>query len=200
MKISALVDNKVMLVLIDSGSSHSFISSAFLQTVGITPMTVSAQSVHLASGDTLISDEVVPGLEWWSNGHTMITDMKVLDMEAYDAILAYDWLCSHSPMTCHCDQKILKFEDKGKLITLIGLQAKPPQLTPVSLKTINKWVKGNAIWAMALVGAPSHDPPPPHSDKVQSVIQQYKDVFSDPKTLPPQRCHDHHIPLLPGLL
>jgi hypothetical protein len=51
---------------------------------------------------------------------------------------------------------------------------------------------------MALVDAPSQDPPPTQSDQVQAVIQQYKDVFSNPKTLPPQRLHDHHIPLLPG--
>ena len=90
MKISALVGNKIMLILIDNGSSHSFISSDFHQTIGINPIPATAQQVHLASGDTIISDKLVPGLEWWSNGHTMVTDMKVLDMEAYDAILGYD--------------------------------------------------------------------------------------------------------------
>jgi hypothetical protein len=69
--------------------------------------------VHLASGDTIITDKVVPGLEWWSNGHTVVTEMKVLDMEAYDAILGYDWLSSHSPMTCHWEHKTLEFQDKG---------------------------------------------------------------------------------------
>jgi hypothetical protein len=34
MKIKALVHNKVMLTLIDSGSSHSFVSSAFLHKIG----------------------------------------------------------------------------------------------------------------------------------------------------------------------
>ena len=35
MKIKALVHNKVMLTLIESGSSHSFISSAFVQKLGL---------------------------------------------------------------------------------------------------------------------------------------------------------------------
>ena len=43
MKISALVGNKIMLILIDSGSSHSFISSSFIQIVGITPISALAQ-------------------------------------------------------------------------------------------------------------------------------------------------------------
>lgn len=35
--------------------------------------------------------------------HTMVTDMQVLDLGGYDAILGYDWLKLHSPMTCHWD-------------------------------------------------------------------------------------------------
>ena len=75
-------------------------------------------------------------------------------------------------MTCHWEHKTPEFEDKGQQITLSGIQAKLVQLALVSLTTITKWIKGNAIWAMALVDAPSQDPPPPQSDKVQAVIQQ----------------------------
>jgi len=35
MKLTALVQNKVLLILVDSGSSHSFISKAFVQMLGI---------------------------------------------------------------------------------------------------------------------------------------------------------------------
>lgn len=33
LRVRALVQNKVMLILVDSGSSHSFVSKAFLETV-----------------------------------------------------------------------------------------------------------------------------------------------------------------------
>jgi hypothetical protein len=36
--------------------------------------------------------------------------MSVLDMGAYDAILGYDWLSSHSPMVCYWDFKTLQFQ------------------------------------------------------------------------------------------
>jgi hypothetical protein len=55
MRVAALVKNKVMLILIDSGSSHSFVSSAFLQNVGLTVIPAVAKHVKLASGDTLIT-------------------------------------------------------------------------------------------------------------------------------------------------
>ncbi|KAK1612104.1 hypothetical protein QYE76_035777 [Lolium multiflorum] len=35
-------------------------------------------------------------------------------------------------------------------------------------------------------------------EEVQAVLQEYDTLFHDPKTLPPHRKFDHHIPLLPG--
>ena len=63
MKISALVGNKAMLILIDSGSSHIFVSSTFLQTVGLVPVPSAPQQVQLANGATLVTDTMVPDLK-----------------------------------------------------------------------------------------------------------------------------------------
>lgn len=90
MKIRALVNNKVMLILLDIGSSHSFVSNTFLSTVGISALPTTLRQVRLANGDTLITDQWVHQLSWWANGHTLKTDMRVLPLGAYDAILGYD--------------------------------------------------------------------------------------------------------------
>lgn len=90
MRLRARVKNKAMLLLVDSGSSHSFVSSAFLQQVGITPIPAAPKQVKVANGDVLITDKLVPGLEWLVQGHTFSSDMRVLDLPAYDAILGYD--------------------------------------------------------------------------------------------------------------
>jgi len=57
MKLRALVQNKVLLILVDSGSSHSFMSKAFVQMLGISTVPMSPQQVRLANGDCLITDE-----------------------------------------------------------------------------------------------------------------------------------------------
>ena len=56
MNLRALVHNKVMLTLVDSGSTHSFVISQFLQQVGITPTPTTPTQVKLANGHVLISD------------------------------------------------------------------------------------------------------------------------------------------------
>ena len=38
----------------------------------------------------------------------------------------------------------------------------------------------------------------PHPNEIQNLLTAYKDVFTDPKILPPQRTYDHAIPLIPG--
>lgn len=64
MRIRALLQNKVMLVLVDSGSSHSFISTSFLQTTGIKASKCAPAHVQVANGENLVSDQVVPQMEW----------------------------------------------------------------------------------------------------------------------------------------
>ena len=205
MRIVASVRNKVMLVLVDSGSSHSFVSSQFVQAVGLSTVPVVAKQVKLANGTTLITDKMVPTLEWLSDGHTLVTDMLVLDIPTYDAILGYDWLSTNSPMTCDWAAKTLAFQFQGQLIKLCGLL--PPNnqdkgvtsaVQEISMNTLSKWLQGNDVWSLAVVEPVSQELPATYQDTVEQVLQQYHTVFSVPKTLPPSRSHDHHIPLLPN--
>jgi hypothetical protein len=76
MRIRALVHNKVMLILVDSGSSHSFVSKAFMCQAGVKANAASPIQVKVANGGTLRSDTQVQGLEWWAHGYTFHTDMR----------------------------------------------------------------------------------------------------------------------------
>jgi hypothetical protein len=109
MRIRALVHNKVMLILVDSGSSHSFVSQSFLLSTGIQSCVAVPLKVRVTNGDTSVSDQQVSDMEWWAQGYTFHTSMRVLDIGAYDAILGYDWLRSRSPMVCHWELKTMEF-------------------------------------------------------------------------------------------
>jgi hypothetical protein len=58
--------------------------------VGITTISTQFKKVKVANGETLLTDQMVPQLSWWCQGHTLATDMHVLNIGAYDAILGYD--------------------------------------------------------------------------------------------------------------
>jgi hypothetical protein len=199
-KIRALLKNKVMLILLDSGSSHSFISSALLAKVGIKLVPMPPKVVKVANGDSLIANFYVPQLEWWTQGHAMNTNMMVLDLDVYDAILGYDWLKSHSPMNCHWANRTVTFKDKGKDISIQGVQSPLLELKEIKHEQLGKWAAGTDISAFVIV-----EPVPDIQDEavpseLQVVLEQYKDVFADPRTLPPERLLDHSIPLLSNVV
>ena len=89
------------------------------------------------------------------------------------------------------------FENQGQVLKLTGMLPATSSVPEVSMNTVDKWLKGNDIWSMAVVQTLSQDIPTSNSPQVEQVLHQYKEVFTDPKTLPPPRIHDHHIPLLP---
>ena len=121
-------------------------------------------------------------------------------MQPYDAILGCDWLQAHSPMECDLKNRTIKFFEEGRTVTLQGLPEPPLQLSSISATKVYNSTKGNNIWAFVLLDHTPTKPQQtsPHPDEIQNLLTAYKDVFTDPKILPPQRTYDHAIPLIPG--
>jgi hypothetical protein len=138
-------------------------------------------------------------LEWWAQGHTFHTAMRVLDIAAYDAILGYDWLSSHSPMVCHWGFKTLQFQEQGKQVHLQGIQAEQLSVGTLSPEQFIKLHKGNDIWALAIVQLCATEQQSVVSPSISAVLGELQDVFQDPSE-PPHREYDHSIPLLPGAM
>ena len=140
---------------------------------------------------------MVPQLQWLCQGHTLTLDMRVLDLSTYDAILGFDWLEAHSPMTCDWENRTMKFMEHGKQIKIQGVTPVPAKLEAMSAKQVWKSYKANDIWAFAIVNfipeQQLHDIP----ESVLNLLHQYTDIFSEPKVLPPNRVYDHAIPLQP---
>jgi hypothetical protein len=200
MKLKTRVKDKVMLILVDSGSTHSFISSHFVNLTQLPIVPIPPKRVKLANGQWLVTDKMVKNLECYCQGQHFATDMVVLDMHPYDAILGYDWLKTHSPMECDWNQKTLQFSEQGRTVKLQGLTYAPMQLSAILATKVYNATKGNDIWAFVLLDhAPPHaeEKQPPHPD-LADLLLSYKDVFNDPQILPLARAYDHAIPLLPG--
>lgn len=115
-KLKTRVKDKVMLILVDSGSTHSFISSHFVDLVQLPIVSITPKKVKLANGESIVTDKMVPQLECYCQGQSFAPDMIVLDMHPYDAILGFDWLKAHNPMDCDWKNKTIHFPEKGKMI------------------------------------------------------------------------------------
>uniref|UniRef100_A0A8R7R3D9 Uncharacterized protein n=1 Tax=Triticum urartu TaxID=4572 RepID=A0A8R7R3D9_TRIUA len=103
---------------------HSFVSKAFVERVHAPTVSVPAVEVRVANGERMTCNSMVQGLNWWIQGHTFTTDMRQLELGAYDGVLGMDWLEQFSPMSCHWLDKTLTFEHHGAMITLQGVRPK----------------------------------------------------------------------------
>jgi hypothetical protein len=198
-RIRALVGNQVMLLFIDSGSTHTFVTKAFAQRAGCKISSAPEMPIKVANGEIMISQEQVSGLTWWAQGHTFQTDMRILDIGAYDAILGVNWLKQFGKTTIDWIEKNISFQYKGKEVVLQGVKSKPvTELSELSMEQFQKWLLGNEVWALAVVdstSATTTTDTSPISPDLQSLLHEYQDVFAEPKKLPPQRALDHAITL-----
>jgi hypothetical protein len=96
--LRALVGKQVLLILVDSGRSHTFLNSNMLHLISLQPIQTQPMKVKVANGQVIQYNKEVKGLQWWIQGCTFVTDARVVESGAYDLILGMDWLEAHIPM------------------------------------------------------------------------------------------------------
>jgi hypothetical protein len=88
-------------ILVDSGSSHSFLSSQVAsQLTGISSLSTPL-FVKVANGQILDCSAQLMQAEWLVAEFLFKTDLKVIALATYDMILGMDWLEMHCPMKIH---------------------------------------------------------------------------------------------------
>lgn len=102
-----------VLMLVDSGSSSSFISSHLMGLFPTVQKLNTPLRVKVSDGGVLSCQYEIPQCTWVCQGHTFQTDLKVLPLACYDIILGMDWLEMHSPMEMDWAKKCMAFQHKG---------------------------------------------------------------------------------------
>ncbi|KAM0887617.1 hypothetical protein ACQ4PT_028880 [Festuca glaucescens] len=198
LRLRAMVGNQVLLILVDSGSSNSFINASMAERLQCSRQTIESVPVKIANGQYMHCTEMVPDLTWWCQGETFSTSLRVLELGAYDAILGIDWLKQHSPMVTDWENHCLAFPYNNKFVKLKGIAAPTlDKVEEIPIEQLLKWYKGNEVWAMAIVKEDKEDELKSIHPEIQAVLEQFIDVFATPSTLPPERPYDHAIPLKP---
>lgn len=72
-QLRALVENKVVLILVDSGSTHTFVDQSLLSKISAPTVKLKQpMNVSVANGTLIPCIEMVPALNWWIQGHASI--------------------------------------------------------------------------------------------------------------------------------
>ncbi|KAA0065422.1 ty3-gypsy retrotransposon protein [Cucumis melo var. makuwa] len=184
------------LVLFDSGSSHSFISSAFVlhARLEVEPLH-HVLSVSTSSGECMLSKEKVKACQIEIADHVIEVTLLVLDMLDFDVILGMDWLaanhasidCSHKEVAFN-PPSMVSFKFKGE-----GSRSLPQVISAMRASKL----LSQGTWSILASVVDTREVDVSLSS--EPVVRDYLDVFSEELSgLPPHREVEFAIELEPG--
>ncbi|WVZ69199.1 hypothetical protein U9M48_018023 [Paspalum notatum var. saurae] len=145
MRFKGFLGKQEILILLDSGSACTFVSSQLVQLTQLPTVPAEQLNFSTADGSLMQSDSVVPSMQWFVQGHTFSYTTRVLPLKCYDVILGADWLEDHSPTWIHWKKKIMKFPHKGRRIQLSGISDSGLPGTKISAHKLRGLLKRNGV-------------------------------------------------------
>ena len=203
-RLQGSIKGKRVNILIDSGSTHSFIDAGIIKQMGAVAEVDAPLLVHVVDGSKVVVDSICKNLQVLIQGHTFNHDLRVFPLGGSDVILGVDWLKIHNPITFDfCSLKVSLCKD-GRRIDLQG-EKQTGEISAISGKGLFKMLrnsKGLAQGYICMMTASQEESSVKKITTVhpelQQIVQDFKGVFAEPNGLPPVRSCDHKIPLLQG--
>jgi hypothetical protein len=131
--LHGIIQKHPVTILVDSGSSHSFVSASLaFQLTGVQALS-SELSVQVANGERFSCSTYFPQASWAVDGYDFSSDLRVLPLSSYDIILGIDWLEQFSPMKVGWRLKWLALPYKGSTILLHGAAPEAPEGTVIQV-------------------------------------------------------------------
>ena len=182
-------------LLVDSGSSHSFISPSMVAKLGVSPVPTGKRlRASLANGSQVLIEEKIVDLQFSMQGHSSSQQFRVMKMGKFQGILGMDWLRKHNA-DIHCKRGTISFQsDNGEIVHIQGKRGKAPLRVVKAAKLVKGLKKGLPIYLLKL-----NDPSKKPEGNKPEWLSEYQDVFPEELTeLPPSRGLEHEIELEPG--
>ena len=89
-RLQCQVAEHSVVFLLDSGSSHSFLSTRLGEHMEGKVALPRQQKVRIAGGGHLVCDQMIPQCTWTVDGNQFTTDFKLLPLQHYDGIIGMD--------------------------------------------------------------------------------------------------------------
>jgi len=197
-----------VVVLIDSGSTHNFVDANLAAALGLHPQPQEGIRVQVANGQEVVSPGRSREVEIRMQGSVFRSSLFILPLAGCDVVLGIQWLRTLGPIMWDFSKLQMVFQHEGKECVLLGLKRGPSVSFEAgdSFRLPKKEQKGVFLqvipqsphyWALQGPGFASTSRTD-HHGPLSSLLQEYEDVFREPKGLPPARTHDHSITLHPG--
>jgi hypothetical protein len=148
MRLMGNIQGQHIVVLVDSGSSPTFINSVVSSKLLGQSSLDRVVSVKLANGDVLACEFQFKNADWVVQGCHFCSDLRVLYLQHFDMILGYDWLEKFSPVKLHWSAKWMAIPYGDTTVVLHRIRSEQLELLwpASSLILICSWKKRKLVW------------------------------------------------------
>ncbi|GMI86644.1 hypothetical protein HRI_002333700 [Hibiscus trionum] len=191
LRIQGTIKGKPLNILVDSGSTHSFVTSIWAKE-GLEVIDTKPLAITVANGEKLYSSAKSMQLEWRMEGHQFAHDFRVLKMGGSDMVLGVDWMRRYSPITMDFNAMTLSFTKDQKDVVLHGGKGKGG-VKFISGEKLQRLTEKDSelMGEMYLLSCEEAEVEVPSN--LKQLLDKYEEVFSEPKGMPPVRSQDHAI-------
>jgi hypothetical protein len=163
--------DSVVEALVDSGSTHSFISADTASRLHLQPVYRPGLQVIVANGDRVASVGICRDVHIVIDKDEFLLDFFIISLAGYEMVLGVQWLRTLGPILWDFGRAQMSCWRDDHQAIWHGVSARR------SVTSANATVS---------------------TDLLEALLDEYTDVFSIPTGLPPPRRHNHRIHLLPG--
>ncbi len=176
-------EGKTLSFLIDSGSSHSFLSPSTIKRLHLNPKPTGHKlRVSLANGSDILTEEQTVEIPFQLSENPTRHQFRVLKLGKFQGILGMDWL-GQNDSDINCKRGIVSFlTSERKKVQVQGRNGRaPPRVVKVS-NLIKGLKKGLPICVLKL------NKPNPENSQLEAPewLSEYQDVFPEELTDLPQ--------------
>jgi hypothetical protein len=171
MQIDVNLAGNAFIALLDSGSTHNFISESAAQRTGLPLQHRPRLTATVANDDRVSCVGVIRQAAITIHDDTFLVDLFVMPLAGYDMVLGTQWLTTLGPILWDFGGRSLTFQWYGKSVCWQG-------------------VPGAAAFPVHTVTATP--------TLLDEMLTSFADTFAEPHGLPPHRSRDHGITLVPG--
>ncbi|KAL4335086.1 hypothetical protein GQ457_07G026120 [Hibiscus cannabinus] len=198
MRILVTIQKRQLVALIDSGSTHNFLSLGVVKASGLVVEKRHQLKVTIADGSSIHTQGICREVQWESQGHFFHTDFLVLPLKGCDIVLEVQWLASLGSIQWNFSTLNMNFEYSGKMVEWKGLVPGPAQI--LDNNQGSKMLKGSRVMPGISLLTMSSQLEVKLMNKLlpndlQQLLDEFKMVFQEPMGLPPSRGHEHRIVL-----
>ncbi|KAH9650018.1 hypothetical protein KPL70_026202 [Citrus sinensis] len=198
MKLKGIIGEQEVVVLIDSGATHNFISLDLVSKMQIPIVKTGAYGVTMGTGAAVKGEGLCRGVTIHLHGIDIVEEFLPLGLGSSDVILGVQWLETLGMTHTNWKTQVMKFMVGNESVTLRGDLSLGKTL--VSLKAMMRTIKhegaGILVECNQFEGLCEVSPEVPTD--LNQVLAEYELVFNMPMGLPPTRGHEHSILLKDG--